>query len=184
MAPENLRNAPVLPTGVVGMVDLGRLIRELERIEAVIKSDEIRSGADVRLPKFSALLDQLAEANRLDLRDAHTRHSLLEFLKILRKDAPKLHVSFSADPSPVFLAKLMLWLRTHVHPHVLVAVGLQPGIGAGCVLRTTNRYFDMSLGKTFADKRTLLMQRMRASSIQSQPPTKAPSQAVGAEVRQ
>ncbi len=166
MVPET-QAAPVLPVGVVGMIDLGRLIRELERLEAAMTSDKIRTGADVQLPKLSALMDQLAEANKLDLRDPHARKSLLEFLKLLRKEAPKIHMSFSADPTPDFLAKLLTWLRAHIHPHVLVAVGLQPGIGAGCVLRTTNRYFDMSLGKSFADKRELLMKRLRESNVQS-----------------
>ncbi|QQS19968.1 hypothetical protein IPL85_00695 [Candidatus Saccharibacteria bacterium] len=176
MVPDS-QAAPVLPIGVVGMVDLGRLIRELERLESSLMSETIRTGTSVQLPKLSALLDQLAETNKLDLRDAHARSSLLEFLKLLRKDAPKIHMSFSADPSPVFLAKLISWLRTHIHPHVLIAVGLQPGIGAGCVLRTTNRYFDMSLSKSFAGSRELLMKRLRETNVQevaSPVPQKAP----------
>ena len=181
MAPE-AQAAPVLPVGVVGMVDLGRLIRELERLESALTSDKIRTGTDVQLPKLSAPMDQLAEANKLDLRDSHARQSLLAFLKLLRKEAPKIHMSFSADPSPQFLEKLMTWLRANIHPHVLVAVGLQPGIGAGCVLRTTNRYFDMSLGKSFADKRELLMKRLREANVQPvaaaavpQPPAEVPA---------
>ncbi len=164
------QSAPVLPVGVVGMIDLGRLIRELERLESKLTSEEIRTGVEIELPKLSALLDQLAEANKLDLRDDHARQSLLAFLKLLRKEAPKIHMSFSADPSPQFLEKLMKWLRVNIHPHVLVAVGLQPGIGAGCVLRTTNRYFDMSLGKSFADKRELLMKRLRETNAQPMAP--------------
>ncbi len=179
MVPEQ-RTAPVLPIGVVGMIDLGRLIRELERLELAMAGDKIRTGTDVELPKLSALMDQLAEVNKLDLRDAHARQSLLEFLKLLRKEAPKIHMSFSADPSPQFLEKLMTWLRSNIHPHVLVAVGLQPGIGAGCVLRTTNRYFDMSLGKSFANKRDLLMKRLRESNIQ--PASPMPQTQVPAEV--
>ena len=168
MAPE-IQAAPGLPVGVVGMIDLGRLIRELERLEAALSGDKIRTGTDVQLPTLRALMDQLAEMNKLDLRDPRARKSLLEFLKLLRKEAPKIHMSFSADPSPEFLMKLLTWLRSSVHPHVLVAVGLQPGIGAGCVLRTTNRYFDMSLGKSFADKRALLMNRLRESNAQPKP---------------
>ncbi|QQS18683.1 hypothetical protein IPL68_01170 [Candidatus Saccharibacteria bacterium] len=172
MAPET-QAAPVLPVGVVGMIDLGRLIRELERLEAKLSSDKIRTGSYVQLPKLSALMDQLAETNKLDLRDAHARTSLLAFLKLLRKEAPRVHMSFSADPTPDFLMKLTTWLRTQVHPHVLVAIGLQPGIGAGCVLRTTNHYFDMSLRKTFTEKREILMKRLRESNTQPTAETQA-----------
>jgi hypothetical protein len=59
------------------------------------------------------------------------------------------------------MAKLTAWLRTNIHPTLLITVGLQPGIGAGCVVRTANKYFDLSLGKSFVKKRELLMQRLR-----------------------
>ena len=161
MAPEQAA-APVLPPAVVGLVDLGRLIRELEKITDVMHSEALRVGPEnVQLPKLTPLLEQLAEENKLDLTVEHQRQSALEFLKLLRKDAPRIHMSFSANPSSQFVMKLMTWLRQNIHPHVLVAIGLQPGIGAGCVLRTTNRFFDMSLSRSFAESRELLMQRLR-----------------------
>jgi hypothetical protein len=159
MAPERTA-APVLPTAVTGLVDLGRLIRELDAIENAMQGQHLRTGQaedGLQLPKLSALLDKVAEENKLDLTQHHQRESLAEFLKLLRKEAPRIHMSFSANPSAEFLLKLVGWLRTNMHPHVLVAVGLQPGIGAGCVLRTENRYFDMSLGKRFTGNREMLM---------------------------
>ena len=50
----------------------------------------------------------------------------------------------------------MTWLRREIHPLVLMTVGLQPNIGAGCIVRTTNKYFDFSLRQDFANKRDLL----------------------------
>ncbi len=153
----------VLPPAVVGLVDVGRIVREVERLDDSLRSQAIRDAADaVQLPKMSLLLEQVLEQNKFDITQATDRQRLLEFLKSVKAKAPRLHMSFSADPSPQFMMKLMLWLRTNVHPHVLLAVGLQPGIGAGCVLRTTNKYFDLSLSKSFADKRPLLMERLRS----------------------
>lgn len=164
MVPET-QAAPVLPVGVVGMIDFGRFIRELERLEAAMTSDKIRIGVDVQLP-LSALMDQLAEANKLDLRDPHARKSLLEFLKLLRKEAPKIHMSFSADPTPDFQAKLLTWLCYQIHPHVLVAVGLQPGIGAGCVPyhKPVFRYVTREI--ICRQTREPLMKRLRESNAQ------------------
>lgn len=167
MAPE-LADAPVLPFAVVGLVDIGRLIRELEKLEQAMQAQQIREGTEGQLPPLSPLLDQLAEVNKLNLTDDHSRNSLLEFLRYIRKSAPRIHMSFSANPSPEFLAKLMSWLRQHIHPHVLVAIGLQPGIGAGCMVRTTNKYFDMSLSKSFGAGRDILMKRMR-EPVSTQP---------------
>lgn len=160
MAPE-IDSAPSLPVSIVGLVDIGRLIRELEKLEQTLQAAQIRGDQAAQLPKLTGLLDQLAEANGVNLAEEHGRSSLLDFLRLVRTSAPRIHLSFSADPSPEFLDKLMGWLRTRVHPHVLVAVGLQPGIGAGCMLRTTNRFFDMSLKKSFSGSSDLLMKRLR-----------------------
>jgi hypothetical protein len=71
-----------------------------------------------------------------------------------------MHISFSADPSPVFTDKLMTWLRREIHPFVLLTVGLQPNIGAGCIVRTTNKQFDLSLRQDFKAKRDLLLEQL------------------------
>lgn len=180
-------SAPVLPATIVGLVDIGRLIRELEKLEQALQASEIRAQATTGTPKVSALLDQLSQANGVDLSQAHDRKSLLEFLQLVRRDAPRVHVSFSADPSPLFLSKLMTWFRSRIHPLLLVAIGLQPGIGAGCMLRTTNRYFDMSLGKSFTTHRQILIDRLRQGVVEPTPaavavsPQAAPTQQAAAQ---
>jgi hypothetical protein len=167
MVPEP-QKAPVLPPSVVGLVDIGRLIREIDKLEDSLRTADIRGEHRVapQLPKLSQLLDDVVSQNRLDLLQPSHRRALLEFLKLLRKDAPKLHMSFSADPSPEFISKILRWIRGNLHPHALLAIGMQPGIGAGCVLRTTNKYFDMSLSKSFASSRELLMKRLKTPESQ------------------
>ena len=151
-----------LPIAVASPVDLGRLIRELEAIDSALSQDKIRSGAEpAALPKFSELLSQTVELNKLDLLQADQRQLLLQFLVSIRERAPRLHVSLSADPSPEFTAKLASYLRSNIHPLVLITFGLQPNIGAGCVVRTTNKYFDFSLGAALTKNRDLVMQTLR-----------------------
>ena len=165
MAPEKTNLA--LPMAVVGAVDLGRLIREVEKLESVLQAGAIRaeSQAAQQLPKLSLLLDQFTEINKLDLLQLSHRQLAIKFLKEVRTSAPRIHISFSADPSPQFILKLTAWFRQKISPTILIAVGLQPGIGAGCVVRTTNKYFDLSLSKSFEDSRELLMTRLRASEV-------------------
>jgi F0F1-type ATP synthase delta subunit len=161
MAPE--RADLVLPVAIVGMIDLSRLLREIEELQATLQAQVLRSGGQAvdQLPKFSLLLDRFVQENRLDLMQVADRNHAVRFLEEVKNNAPKIHLSFSADPSPQFMAKLTAWLRTNIHPTLLITVGLQPGIGAGCVVRTANKYFDLSLGKSFVKKRELLMQRLR-----------------------
>jgi hypothetical protein len=87
---------------------------------------------------------------------AEDRQRLQQFLVDIKERSPVIHVSFSADPSPLFAEKLVTWLRREIHPLLLLNIGLQPNIGAGCILRTTNKYFDFSLKQDFANKRNLL----------------------------
>jgi len=151
-----------LPLSVVGPVDLGRLLREIETIDNALLELELRKpGSEAKLPKTSKLMDELVELNKLNLLQAADRADLKKFLEAVKQQAPVLHISFSADPTPSFLQRLMKYIRQEIHPLALVTVGLQPNIGAGCVVRTANKYFDFSLGKRLAGNRELLMSKLR-----------------------
>lgn len=181
MAPEqhNLQ----LPVSIVGLIDVGRVLREVEHLEGVMQSQAIRSEghAVAGSPQVSQLLDETIQLNRLDMTNHAHRQQLHAFLLDVKKSAPKVHMSFSANPSTRFIAELTTWLRKNIHPLVLVAIGLQPGIGAGCVLRTTNKYFDMSLSKSFGDSRAILMKYLRDPNI-GLAPSAATGQAAPAAV--
>ena len=146
-----------LPLAVMRLADVGRLIRELGQIdESLLQLGLRESGAPVQLPKTTRLLEQTARLNGFNLLQTEERKALSKLLEDLRSQAPVLHLSFSTDPPPVFLEKLIDWLRREIHPQALLNIGLQPNIGAGCVLRTTNKYFDFSLRQDFERKRDLL----------------------------
>lgn len=160
-----------LPVSVAGPADLGRLIREAELIDDTLLQLGLRSGGkEVKLPKTSRLMDQVADLNGLNLLRANDRKALRSFLDGVKKASPVMHMSFSADPGPDFMDKLMTWLRREIHPTVLLNIGLQPNIGAGCILRTTNKQFDFSLRQDFAGKRDLLLQKIAGAGAQTGTP--------------
>jgi F0F1-type ATP synthase delta subunit len=150
-----------LPLLVVGPVDIGRLIRELEAVDETLHQTELRTKAHAtELPKISQLMDQTVELNKLNLLQAADRQRLLDLLTLVKAEAPLLHISFSADPNAAFMEKLVAWLRREIHPLTLLTIGLQPNLGAGCIVRTTNKSFDLSLRQDFKDKRDLLMAKL------------------------
>lgn len=156
-----------LPISVVGRVDLGRLIREVQILDEFLRQAAIREpGTAVKLPRTSRLMDEIIQINKINVLLESERQRLAQFLVEVRKHAPVLHMSFSADPSPLFTQKMITWLRREIHPFVLLQIGLQPNIGAGCVVRTTNQYFDLSLRQNFIDKRELLAQKLNAGAPQ------------------
>ena len=165
----------LLPVTVTGHGDLGRLLRELELIDQTLLQLGLREGGtEVKMPTTSHLMDQIIEANKLNLLHKLDRAELEHFLTTIKEKSPVLHISFSADPSPAFIRKLMTWLRQEIHPLILLNIGLQPSIGAGCIVRTTNKQFDFSLREDFLNKRDLLLGQLAA------PPPVAPEVAKAA----
>lgn len=146
-----------LPIQVVGPVEVGRLIRELEAIDTAILQGKLRTdGGEFDRPKTSQLMNATLDMNKLDILNESDRRSLAYLLHTIRDQAPVLHISFSADPTMAFIEKLMTWLRREIHPVVLLTIGLQPNIGAGCIVRSTNKQFDFSLRQDFLKKHELL----------------------------
>lgn len=149
----------VLPTLMSSPSDVSRVRRELQSLDEYLQAQRLRQpGMPMdQLPKLSRMLDELAQTNNLNLLHHTVRQELEQYLDYLRTQAPVIHVSFASDPSSASLQKIVVWLRNNIRPDVLVRVGLQPGIVAGCVVRTTNRYFDFSLRKHLQDQTPVLL---------------------------
>lgn len=146
-----------LPISVATKVDVGRLMRELQQVDNFLREATIRTpGTPIKMPKTSRLLDEMVAINKINLLHEEDRSRLIDFMTSVRAKAPIMHISFSADPSPAFTQKLITRLRAEIHPLVLLQLGLQPNIGAGSVLRTTNMYFDFSLRKRLEQKGDIL----------------------------
>lgn len=158
---EAPKKAGKLPVFIISPADVGRLVQELDSLDNSLHELELRQpGQATHLPHTSKLLGQMIELNELNLLHKSDRQRLRQFLVTVKDRAPVLHMSFSSDPSPAFLEKLVSWLRKEIHPQVLVTVGLQPTIGAGCIVRSTNRYFDFSLRQDFSRKRDMLIKAL------------------------
>ncbi len=169
----------VLPITVVSLIDLGRLQRELAAVEVFLEQATARAaGQSLSLPRLTHNLDATAQANKLNLLVDADRQKLATFLAKVRDKAPVMHISFASDPSAAFLQKIVSWFRTTIHPLVILQVGLQPTIAAGCVLRTSNKYFDLSLRRHFAANRKLLVEKIgeNRSLVETPPPKMTPVQ--------
>ncbi len=154
-----------LPTSVVGRSDIFRLQKELVTVDTFLRQAAVRQpGTSMKLPRTSRLFDDLIMLNKLNMLQEADRQKLKIYLESVYEQAPRLHMSFSTDPSAIFLQKLITWLRQNIHPQVMLQTGLQPGMGAGCTIRTDNKYFDFSLRQKFTDKRSLLISRFEPKS--------------------
>lgn len=160
----------VVPDLIATPVDVSRLRREISRLDDYLRQQQLRGsdGQPTKLPKTSHLLDELITANNINLLDELTRQNIAAFLADVAGHAPVVHISFASDPSAAFLAKIVGWFRQNIHPGVLVQVGLQPTIAAGCTVRTPNQYFDLSLRRHLERSQPHLFEAM-AAQAQPQP---------------
>ncbi len=154
--PANMAGLPIV---VATPSDVGRLLRELEAVDNHMLQQSL-GGKHAAPPKLSSLLDQTVTTNKLDITKAEDRTQLQSFLTAVKQHAPVLHMSFSADPTVLFMEKLIAYLRREMHPLIMVTIGLQPNLGAGCVVRSTNKYFDLSLRKDFQKSKQVLLDKL------------------------
>ncbi|MGH7142322.1 MAG: hypothetical protein ACREF5_02525 [Candidatus Saccharimonadales bacterium] len=155
-----------LPDLVMSLSDISRLRRELEALDAYLRQEKLRNSGQpsARLPKMSRLVDELSDINKLNLLDDNQRQQLTVFLTKLVTDAPVVNISFAVDPSSAFLLKIIQWFRRNIHQYILLQVGLEPSIAAGCVVRTTNQYHDFSLRAYFKEHKDELIGSLGGTS--------------------
>jgi F0F1-type ATP synthase delta subunit len=152
-----------LPVQILSGGDVSRLSREVESLGTFFEQAAVRGTTAQSVPQVSQLLTALLNENNINVLLEADRKRLSAFLKTLHEKAPVVHISFATDPRPDFLMKIAAWFRAEAHPHVLLKVGLQPTIAAGCVIRTTNKYFDFSFKRHFQDSKAKLGAALQAS---------------------
>jgi hypothetical protein len=152
----------VLNYAVISPSDLKRAERQLEALDDFMNQAAMRSGGEpTKMPQSGHIINELAAELSANLLVADDRKRLIEYVKLVQETAPVLHISFASEPSPNFMYKIITWLRANIHPQVLVKIGLQPSIAAGCIVRTTNKQFDFSLASAFDKNRALLINGLR-----------------------
>jgi len=135
-----------LPNTIISQVDVARVMRELNNLnDFFISSQGRKAGTPLQPPRLTRPLNQLAQDNRYNLLEQSHRKDLYTKLNDILGKAPALHMSFAAEPPTKALETIIVWLRSNIHPQILLQVGLQPTIAAGAILRTPNRIFDLSM---------------------------------------
>jgi hypothetical protein len=146
-----------LPDTMISPADLVKTIREIESLDNFLHQAKIRTpGNSVTPPKISKALEDLSAANDISLLDESQRNGLKEKLQVMREDPIKIHLSFASTPSASLMQEVCKWFRQNVHQSTLLETGLQPSLAAGCIVRTKNQVFDLSLRSRFAMNRDML----------------------------
>lgn len=132
-----------LPTSIISFDDLKRLERDLETRDALFIAASA-GGAQIPTTVEQPLID-LANLNNINLMDRAACQQLRSVINAQISKLPQLHISFAVEPSSSVVETILIWLRANIQPSILLKIGLQPSIAAGCILRGPNKVFDMSL---------------------------------------
>ena len=163
--PAALALAPqpfVLPPRLIGRPHVSRVLRELEAVDTYMASQAIRNpDAEPVIPGISRVLRELVEDNSIDLTDQKQRQSSMSRIRTIKDTAPVAHITFAVEPDVLVLTELATWMRKNIHEATLLAVGVQPNIVGGCIVRTKDKVYDFSFKKHFASKQALLSKTIR-----------------------
>jgi hypothetical protein len=161
MEPKKAREFK-LPVSVVTQYDVSKLLLDLENVEDFFLQVKVRrAGNAVNLPAISPQMEDVVRQNDLNLLQASDRERLKFILMTIHTKSPIIHMSFSVSPSQKFLEKIISWMRNNVSEIVILQIGLQPNMGAGFTMRTTNKFFDFSLRQHLNQKRDLLIAELK-----------------------
>lgn len=155
-----------LPSTIVSRTDMAHLIQAIEKCDQDLTARHTRqrsgvqsSQADVVLPE---LMQSFLAANQLTLGDDRERQALLAALERTKKTLPVVHITFAAEADREHLEQMAVWFRSHVHPQVVIEVGLQPALIAGAYVRTPNHVYDLSMRGALRSGRTILRRELGA----------------------
>lgn len=158
---QKVMDAIHLPTGIVSTGDARRLRRDIAALEETLQAIRLRTNAPVaKLPRLSRSLEEFGSTNRLNFLLPDDRHHAAVFMDYVLKKAPVLRISFASEATRKFTTELVLWLRANFDSEMLVEIGLEPNIAAGCIVRTTDKVFDFSLIKHLEEQRPMLMEKL------------------------
>lgn len=134
---------------IVTPLELGKIQRELFALNEFLdaQSPGRRSGGS--LPYTSPLLSNMLKSSGLNVLKSDERSMFTKQLDYVRRTAPTVQISFSAEPTKQALRLLVRWFRENGHPNTLIAPAVQPNIAGGCVVRTSTKTFDFSLQQLF-----------------------------------
>lgn len=155
----------MLPAFVRTREQIHTLIKEILLIEDFLRKAQVRTpGSKMDLPKTTADLDRLADANKMNVLNHDQRRALAHYLRDVYRQAPQINIAFTQSESPRFVDGVIDWFRKEVNPTTLAYLTPHAKIGAGAVIRIKHKTYDFSFKKRFDDNYQVLQEELRAGA--------------------
>lgn len=167
-----------LPTTVATKAQLLSLRKNLDEVLETITQNQVRINENVDVappPNVSGALASLLSVNKLQP-SLQVIEELKKWVEYLLHHAPVVRLTFSSEPGPKELARLIDWLRQNSEKVTLLHIGIQPTIAAGIIVRTTSHRYDLSLradllrhSQSFIDAVITISEKKQAAEKSAKP---------------
>ena len=144
---ENSTPTFTLPSSVATKAQLLNLRKNLDDVLETMTQNRVRIHEQVQVepsPSVSGALASLLATNKLHP-TADVIRQLQQWVEALLHHAPVVRLTFSSDPGPKELNRMIEWFRQESGKVVLLHIGIQPTVAAGVIIRTTSHRYDLSL---------------------------------------
>lgn len=154
------KNALPLPPDLYSPDQLTAVMMELRSHITTLRELRAHSrAADSTEFSPSALLLGTLHAAAVPQTDRSKAEALLKELTSLRAEAPIVHLTLAGLPPRTLKRQLTEWLRTNIHPHLLMTFAARSDIGGGLILTAGSHIYDFSF------RRELLENKHRIAEI-------------------
>ena len=160
-----VKDTLTLPSSVVTVRDLARLVAEVEELDNELTTTTVRAHVSkgvVEQPIMTAAFEDFLSENELDFNESKERSRLVKALRKLKDNVPVIHMTFAVPADNESLQQIAAWVRQSVHPQAVLEIGLQPSLVAGVYVRTTNKIIDLSMRTALKGKRDILLKDLEA----------------------
>lgn len=144
---ENSSTTFTLPSSVATKAQLLNLRKNIDDVLETMTQNRVRIHEQVQVepsPPVSGALASLLASNKLQP-SAEVIRQLQHWVESLLHHAPVVRLTFSSEPGPNELNRLIDWFRQESGKVVLLHIGIQPTVAAGVIVRTTSHRYDLSL---------------------------------------
>lgn len=158
-----------LPASIVGLRDLRTCVKVLERLtsQLVNESIQIKAGIEDKTASPAALpemLQELVTLSGMGVNSERQSEALKKQLLELVQHAPRIQLQFASEPDATMKRRLVAWLRSNIHRNLLIDIHVNPGVGGGFIVETTQRRYDFSWRTYLEHQSEHLTQKIREAA--------------------
>lgn len=133
-----------------------------QQVEALLSEvQKLKPAVLATSQKWPTNVQEFAQTNALASLTLASQAKLVNYLKELLTSGPQFSLVVASMPNGEELAELTGWFRSHIHPQAMLHIAQNSDLLAGCILRTDEAVYDLSLRSSLFANSDKLVERLQ-----------------------